>query len=111
MKRRGLLIAGLMSGLSGAVFTATGWLMGNKTLTMAAYHWTAQPYQPCCSHGWVWGEQYNGCFPFNVECNPKGNCYSSCTAYFCSSNPGQICDIICQGNMNKECCSEYECNA
>jgi hypothetical protein len=113
MKRRLLLLSTLASTASAGIFTATGWLMGTKSLTMAPpYHGKAQPYPDCCMfcQTSVIPDGYHGCYNRPQPCGgaSQGNCFASCYDYWCCDS-SHWCDTWCYSNMSRECCSEAAC--
>src|SRR6266508_518501 len=97
MNRRALLTSTVLSAVSAAVFTATGWLMGARALTMpqpAPSPWPCPPQTPCEGCGGI----YTGCNIFTpAECVGSGcgklclyHCFSGVSEYWsgCTSeNP------------------------
>ena len=77
MRRRAVLLRGLMIPVSGAVFTATGWLMGTRTLSMG-------PEAPTPEPGSGIGQTRVSCMSeCTLEC-PAGDrymCYPNHTVY------------------------------
>jgi hypothetical protein len=67
MKRRALIIQGVTAAFSAWVFTASGWLMGTRALTMP----TPGPDLPTPMPGWDVGQEYAPCAApedCNVDC-------------------------------------------
>lgn len=117
MKRRHFLVTSVLSAASAAVFTATGWLMGARALTMnPVWQKTPQPYPTCCSDcKFNLGEPYNLCadspWP-NQECDQShfGVCVGSCYEYYCCYAGGTWCGTLCFGPFGDNCCYSGECN-
>lgn len=88
MKRRAFIVRLITGGVSAAVFTATGWLMGTRTLTM---HIFPAQTPPCCSAGVQVCDHTLGpyCTGAGAPCPPSGGgnwgvCRADCYKYCCS---------------------------
>lgn len=101
MKRRALLLRTVSGAVSAGVFSAAGWLMGTRTLTMS---------------GWVWQTL--------DQCNPEGDCNcidssgASCNwDELCPSEPKcyrsewKYMKCCLEGNLCKLGTRQYPCNS
>lgn len=86
MNRRSLLIRTITGAMSATVFTATGWLMGTRTLTME----NCSCYPPGTPCNWNCGDLPDECWGF--ECPPNSCKLVIPTKYGCS---GLGCACIC----------------
>jgi hypothetical protein len=78
MKRRALIIRAVTSSVSASVFTATGWLMGTRSLSMAGNGvWTSWYIETTCSeYGGTCGCRDESLPHCEVANNcPTPNCY------------------------------------
>lgn len=100
MKRRVLLVRTLTTSASGVVFTAVGWLMGTKTLTMS----TSQPPPTPCSSGIVVEQAAKKCVGPNCP-SVTGECGQDCWKFWCPEGYYWVCKI----NNYWACCSDADC--
>jgi hypothetical protein len=100
MKRRLLIGRAFFGAISAGVFSASGWLMGTRTLTMPAWQWT---YPSSCISGAsdcsCTVRQGATCVLY-TSCPPGGGQYQSrCATYeymdiaCCTNYPDQICAL------------------
>ena len=113
MKRRALLIRTITGSFSATVFTAVGWLMGTRTLTMTVRP-DVQP--PCCAQG----VQYEPpsiakiCANPGYPCPPSGGqgawgqCAWDCYVYVCNSDADEWCYTYCF-DVAGACCDPGYC--
>ncbi len=81
MKRRFILLNGVLASVSAAIFTSTGWLMGAKALTMPT------PTPP----NWP-GQTVTG--PYKITCNGCG-CTGICQSdHYCGATTTNCLDIV-----------------
>ena|SRR6266545_8223284 len=103
MKRRALIIRTVTSAASASIFTATGWLMGTRTLTMeqcqcdslGATQW---PHCKC-------GTAPAGCY-YPGTYNGIGE---MCVYLYCSNIPGQMCGTMCWEDSGVDCSNGCVC--
>jgi hypothetical protein len=103
MNRRSLLIRTLTGAMSATVFTATGWLMGTRTLTMG-------PPGPCgglCTGGALCNQM---CGDFDMTC-AQFNCLATCknkwTRYIGCN--GDACACFCKVTYPETWCGSCTC--
>lgn len=112
MKRRAFIVRSMTSAMSAVVFTATGWLMGTRTLQMTI---KPDPEPACCSGARYLCGQYAGpnCINAGSPCPPEGGqgnwgtCVADCYQY-CCSNTGQWCYTYCF-DVYAFCCWFTDC--
>jgi hypothetical protein len=98
MKRRTLLIRALTTSTSAAIFTAVGWLMGAKTLTMGS----SPPTIEGCTLVQIRAEACVG-----AECPEwEGDCGHDCYFFDCGTD-GSF--WWCRFNMQEPCCEHSNC--
>lgn len=113
--RRALITRTVTSGFSATVFTAVGWLMGTRALTMTI---KADPEPACCADGVTMGGHVMGPFCINVgsPCPPEGGsgswgtCVADCYKYYCEFQPGTWCFTYCL-DVYGLCCFYTDCPA
>jgi hypothetical protein len=114
MKRRGFIVRTFTAALSASVFTASGWLMGTRTLTMPSF--------PTPGNGTA--NNLTGCQGGDDNCGPgqcdfnrfcmRSQCYPNCAwdLYYwlrCNTSPG--CNVgycrltIVYGNCTTDACA------
>lgn len=98
--------------MSAGIFTAVGWLMGTRTLTMTI---KPDPEPACCGGGVYMRRQQPG--PFCVDQPPSGcgqtqwgDCAANCYEYFCNISPDTWCYTYCL-DIYYHCCYSSECIA
>lgn len=97
MNRRTVLAKGVLGAISAAVFSATGWLMGTKTLTMEPGTGTWSPY-------FVFEDCPAGAANCSCGCGP-GQYTSACHYYAaCSGEPSYRC--FQEDTQTCHCCNE-----
>lgn len=110
MKRRAMLVRTATTAMSAGLYTAVGWLMGSRTLTM---HIKPAQEPPCCGGG----VQYippplTGPFCINIPQNcgsiQWGDCAADCYRYYCNSDSSQWCYTYCL-DIYAHCCWYTEC--
>jgi hypothetical protein len=96
MKRRALLIRTFVSAVSAGVFTATGWLMGTRTLTMSEEN-------SCEGEEWECGQFVYKCVGANCPTR-AGYCLYNVVKYCCPDGGvfhiGEYCGNHCCGTLN-----------
>ena len=103
MKRRVLLIRTLTTSASAFVFTAVGWLMGAKTLTMPN---PDDPPPTPCESGVVVERATRKCLDANCP-SFTGDCYQNCWKFWCPQGYVWACKV----NAHKVCCEDTDCPA
>ncbi len=99
MKRRALFIRTLTTAASASVFTAVGWLMGTKTLTMNP------PPTPCSGGIVVEHSSQPKCI--GAQCPDwAGFCGYDCYKFWC---PGGYYVWACNNETENQCCSAANC--
>lgn len=107
MKRRVLIVRTLTTAMSAAIFTATGWLMGTRALTM--------PPPQCggidpCDPGSYCSQQ---CWFYGVTCHKDTCIYGTCRpyrTYGLGCWPGGSCACICGFDTQIQSCGQSPCN-
>lgn len=97
MKRRTLLLRTITSVLSATIFTATGWLMGTRTLTMEPCQcdtFKVDTYSMC-----TYGPAPQGCYAPNTYQGTG----QTCRDMTCSNFPGVWCGRFCWNDPNVNC--------
>jgi hypothetical protein len=95
MNRRALLIRTITAAMSATVFTATGWLMGTRTLTMTGDGtWTPWYFEDDCSS---YGSTCSCQNTINAHCDTTFNCVTGVcyewdlnTVYCCGTYPNWV---------------------
>ena len=90
MKRRQVLRQSVVGAVSAVVFTATGWLMGARTLTMDPPPWTTYQSEPCANGLFDCGCRTNSTFEcvWSAACPDPGCRRSEWETYKCCFSPG-----------------------
>lgn len=102
MKRRAFLIRTFTTAMSASVFTAVGWLMGSKTLTMQS----GEPPPAPCQDGIVVGSAIRKCL--NANCpSYTGDCYKDCYKFWCPD--GQYWWVCNYSSVGRVCCEDTDC--
>lgn len=108
MNRRTAIIRTAISALSASVFSAAGWLMGTRSLTMTGWQWSTLadcpggPSDCACLHSaGTWCNLDNQC-AFEVRCRAVDYEYYAC----CSTYPNTICKL---GQLRHGCGSCSGC--
>lgn len=98
MKRRALIIRSVMTTASAGIFTAIGWLMGTRTLTMTQ--------DVICEGGIVVGHTDFKCIGGNCP-HWSGYCGYDCDKYWC---PGNWYMWYCyEEDTARGCCTNANC--
>lgn len=114
MNRRALFVRTIATAASASVFTAVGWLMGTRTLTMTV---VASPFPACCNQSVFLNSHFPGpiCANPRLPCPPSGGsgqwgqCAWDCYAYNCSTDPATWCYTFCF-DIGGNCCSYTDCS-
>jgi hypothetical protein len=108
MKRRHLIYRTVATSVSAAIFTATGWLMGTRTLTMSS-----EPLPPCNGNGCSGLSCGEACYtyptPSCVEVGCSGACRRAWTVEWGCNGWG--CPCRCKTTLQMDQCGtcSYPC--
>lgn len=108
MKRRSFLIRTFTGAVSASVFTATGWLMGTRTLTMSSTEYPPDPCGEPCPGGAVCNQMCGDFLKTCMEggCDPGYYRWEWTRALGCN---GGDCGCACRYTYPTTICTQGLC--